>query len=413
MECILSYSDLQEVIKNKFACSEFEIFEWTFKKDEKSSGFYGYPSREYAFIKLPNGKTISLNLFIRRIPKSNNYHKEIICKLGVFAKETELYTGLLKELRKFIDGKVFPDCYLARKNDIIILEDVAVHGFKTMNPRKTFGTEQIESALQTLSKLHAASIAYEEDAGIRLDKVYQDALFETHFVSDLSHPWFHNACTSMNAIEAIVEAYFPHTQAQIYEKAYDIIRTLPVRVNPSQKYRNVLTHGGMTTNHVLFKYNEAGEIVDSVIASFQNVRYNTPALDVLLTIYLTTNRTLRVNNFESLLVLYYNCLSRELLDKDIDIKSILTWDQFKDSLDDAAISALAMAIVYLHLYLLPKDKIEATLKSENDYQEFIELDRSTIVLEEMRNDNAYRKRITQLITELFTNIQNNKSVTHN
>lgn len=413
METFLSQSDMEEVIKNKFMCSDFEIVEWTFKKDEMSSGFFGFPSKEYVGIKLPGGKIVSLHLFIRRIPSNNQYHKDLILKLGVFSKETELYSGLLNELKKFIDSKLYPDCYLTQKDQIIILEDLTVLGFKTVNPRKTFTLDQIESGLETLSKLHAASLAYEEEAGTTLDKLCPEALLETHFVSDMTHPWFHNGCTSMNAIEAIVEAYFPHTPADVYERAYDVIRTLPFRVIPSRKYRNVLCHGGLSANHILFKYNENDEVTESAITSFQNARYNTPALDVLLAIYLTTNNTLRVNNFESLLVHYYNHLSRELMDKDIDIKLLLTWDQFKSSINDAALAAQAMSIIYLHLYLLPKDKIQTILKSEHEYREFIETDRSTIVLEEMRNNNAYRKRIIHAISEIFSCIQNNKKIVYN
>lgn len=256
MESILSQSDMKEVIRNKFKCDDFEIVEWNFKKDDESSGFFGFPSREYTAVKLPNGKVSGLHLFIRRIPAENNYHKNLVCKLGVFAKETELYTGLLKELRKYVDGKVYPECFLARKNDIIILEDVSVLGFKSANRKKPLTVEQMESALETLSKLHGASLAYEEDCGLSLEKAYPEALLETHFVSDLSHPWFHNSCSSMNAIETIVEAYLPQTPADVYQRAYDVIRTLPLRVAPSRRHRNVLSHGGLTGNHVLFKYND-------------------------------------------------------------------------------------------------------------------------------------------------------------
>lgn len=89
-------------------------------------------------------------------------------------------------------------------------------------------------------------------------------------------------------------------------------------------------NGCITAGNVLFKTNEDKGVTESVITNFQQARYNTPALDVLLAILLTTNSMLRSNNFESLLVHYYNNFSRELTEHEVDPKAILTWDQFNE-----------------------------------------------------------------------------------
>nr|XP_024216948.1 uncharacterized protein LOC112210830 [Halyomorpha halys] len=345
MESILSQTDLKEVIRNKFKCSDFEVVEWTFKKDYQSSGFYGLPSKEYVALKLEGEKVVGLHMFIRQTPTTKCYHGELMDKLQVFSKEALMHDSLLKQISPYIDGKTYPECYLARKDRLIILEDLKVLGFKSIGITNTFDLDQIESTLKTLSKLHAGSIIYEEKTGNKLDETYADALTETYFVPDINHPWFHNGCTSMNAIEAIVEAYFPHTPPEVYEKAYDILRTLPYRVIPSRKYRNVLVNGCITAGNVLFKSNEEEGVTESVITNFQQARYNTPALDVLLAILLTTNSMLRSNNFESLLVHYYNNFSRELTEQGIETKTILTWVQFNESVHDALPTAQAMAII--------------------------------------------------------------------
>lgn len=413
MESILSQTDLKEVIKNKFKCSDFEVVEWTFRKDYQSSGFYGLPSKEYVALKLGGEKVVGLHLFIRQIPPAKGYHGELMDKLQVFSKEAVMHDSLLKQINAYIDGKVYPECYLARKDKLIVLEDLNVLGYKSIGITNTFDLDQIESTLKTLSKLHAGSIIFEEKSGNNLDTTYSDALTETYFVPDINHPWFQNGCTSMNAIEAIVEAYFPQTPPEVFEKAYDILRTLPYRIIPSRKYRNVLINGCITAGNVLFKTNEDKEVTESIITNFQQARYNTPALDVLLAILLTTNSMLRSNNFESLLVHYYNNFSRELTEHGIDVKAILTWDQFNESIHDALPTAQAMAIMYLHLLLLPIERISHIIKSDKECQEFIENDRSEIVLEEMRNNNTYRKRMIQAISDIFESVKSNKKIIYN
>lgn len=162
MESILSHTDLKEVIKNKFKCSDFEMVEWIFKNDYQSSGFYGLPRKEYVALKLEEEKVVGLHMFIRQSPTAKGYHGELMDKLCVFSKEAIMHDNLLKQINTYIDGKVYPECYLARKDKLIVLEDLNVLGFKSIGITNSFDLDQIASTLKTLSKLHAGSIIFEE-----------------------------------------------------------------------------------------------------------------------------------------------------------------------------------------------------------------------------------------------------------
>lgn len=74
---------------------------------------------------------------------------------------------------------------------------------------------------------------------------------------------------------------------------------------------NVLCHGDMWCNNVMFKYNEdSGKVEEAILVDFQMCNYNSPALDLQYFIYSSTQHEIKLNKVDHILQYYH----RQLVD---------------------------------------------------------------------------------------------------
>jgi thiamine kinase-like enzyme len=81
---------------------------------------------------------------------------------------------------------------------------------------------------------------------------------------------------------------------------------------PSDKYRNILCHGDLWLNNILFKLDEDGKPTDAALVDFQIIRYVPPAMDIVMFLHATTTRDFRERHILELLMTYQVALQDAL-----------------------------------------------------------------------------------------------------
>ncbi|KAJ8960788.1 hypothetical protein NQ318_020083 [Aromia moschata] len=283
---------------------------------------------------------------------------------------------------------VTPRCYLAREDKFMVLDNVSDEGFTVCDKHKFLDYDRVLVVLQSLAKLHASSIIYEEKRSSELGEHYRltddhEEEFEESFFND--RPDFVNAKGVEASVKGVVKEIdifgfphklpsgksFPEMAEKVCYKVYDLVK-------PSKRFRNVLCHGDLWATNFLLKYNINAQPTSGgcKFVDFQCGRYAPPAQDVLSVLYLTTGRGFR---------------GEVHVPGDRD---------FMESCEEQKLFAIVQAAIYFPLILVGNDLVEAYFSDAELNEKALFEDRSYLVLAHMNKDESYTTRLKESIQDL-------------
>lgn len=181
---------------------------------------------------------------------------------------------------------------------------------------------------------------------------------------------------------------------RVKTRVFELLRT-------STKYRNVFSHVDLWTSNVMFKYNdENGQKIptQAILLDFQLSRYLPPAVDVLISIYLNTNRKFRDQYFNHLKSLYWTHLRCELKHRKISIDAVLTWDDFIDSCQQYELLGILYNCRFTPFSNLPSNTLQQMEPSQRQYA-CID-GRGEYFLSKLPMDEKFRLTVLEAIGEL-------------
>lgn len=111
-------------------------------------------------------------------------------------------------------------------------------------------------------------------------------------------------CEKQPGLEQLAEKF-----AKIEDKIYD---RLCAACTSEENDFNVILHGDLWSNNIMFKYNDNGDVVDTVLVDFQLCSYGPPVLDVTYTLYTSSNSDIEESDFDMLAQYYYDELKSTL-----------------------------------------------------------------------------------------------------
>lgn len=214
------------------------------------------------------------HLMIKGVPTAKLL-LDMIEDMGVFRKEIKMYGECLpamhRALRKhFFQGcpYVAPDSYKCSRENTLVMEDLCEDGYKMANRRNQLDYEHCVATLRTLARFHALSVKiYQEDPEL-IKSVASEFYVESNREKMAQ---FLEACYPVLAMaveswgeNARFAPFLREAGVCIWEKVIKLVQ-------PSDHF-NVLNHGDMWVNNILYKYNEDGSVANAKLVDFQLAR---------------------------------------------------------------------------------------------------------------------------------------------
>ena len=186
---------------------------------------------------------------------------------------------------------------------------------------------------------------------------------------------------------------------KFYEKVnlvYDLME------NQKTIVPKAICHRDLWRNNFMFKYNDRNMAeADCILLDFQNCRYLSITVDVILCIFLNSSANNRKKYTDEYLVCYFEQLKAELQRDGLEISSVMSWADFLASYKELQLLGLVCRAVYSTLVdANPTMFRKMNGKDELKYQYIMVENRDSFVLEHMQRDEAYRESMIAKVEEL-------------
>ncbi|KAI4465935.1 hypothetical protein MML48_3g00009081 [Holotrichia oblita] len=341
----------------------------------------------------------NVRFFVKSIPRMESM-LFYIQYIDISSKEEGFYQKIIpamKKLRLCMMSEVTPYCFMIKNGEFFIFEDLSVSGYKIYSWMESLPYEAVKIGLYTLAKLHAPSFIFEEMMSKQYGREYK--IIED-FRTELKESFYCAELPSELLVESIIKGI--ETQIELFPDVYEDLdkddfkkfvtdswKNVKEFVKPSQVYRNVICHGDLWPGNIMFK-DENLNPVKCILIDFQMYRYTPPALDVMLFLYLSTDREFRFKYREKCLDVYYENLCAILEENSIITSNILTKDDFLNSCNYYELFGITQCLSYNHMKVNSNIILKQFFDDTDVCKHFMYGDRSQSLIDFCKNDSNYR-----------------------
>lgn len=361
-----------------------------------------------------------------------------------FDKEILLYQFLLPRLQDVPNGneKWAATCYFTRHKKFQIFEDLTSKGYRISNRDNLFlDLDHLEVALRTVARFHATSVVLEERTHFSISHNYPDYLIENAYNKDesmLRDINVQECCDTLIKISLQISKYKSSSNEiknQIRDKLPEVIKSIRDFAETSTKYRNVLNHGDLCCNSIMFAYKprerrrssiflqetiivecdiEADENglptkchkrksidenpIECLLTHFQLARYSPPAFDIMSLITTSTDSNFRSHNLKHLLNVYKTTFLEEINRDEICVEELMNQIKLEESCEEYKLAGLIESCL-INGSDLPELDLETII-------EHVEVDgnhKTQSWLRAFHMDEGYRSRMTDILCEIIDN----------
>lgn len=404
---LLTNCDINKILERKFGSSKSRLVDWRLEPLDGTKGFLGqyYHLRIMARI---DGKTQSLQFFAKAPPPTHSPQFEFLQRFDTFNKEITVYTDLMRQMEAGGSPKWMVECYLCKRNVIIVLEDASIDGYATLNKYMPYDKEHCVWLLRILSRLHSRSLILDErlrrESGRTIFDLYEQLLNEVLFVEgdDKSEKALTSSVTSLCTMIDFIEEFDDKGKIIVKRRIIEWSRKISRLLAPSKEFRNVICHRDIWANNIMFRHDLAGNINGCYIIDWQFLRYCPPAIDFTCCLYLTTDRNTRDRHFDFFARIYHDSFARNLAEEGLDVENYLSWMTFQKSYAEARDIALVYAALNLQIILLSNETITDYFCDSTEKLEQILYgdERAELVRYQCEKEPAYKMRIFEILHEI-------------
>ncbi|KFB41647.1 AGAP003758-PA-like protein [Anopheles sinensis] len=224
--------------------------------------------------------------------------------LNVFGIEKCVYGPVLKGVRELLTS--FGDCtqfaprFIYEDDRALVLEDLAVKGFRQPDRTARLDLAHLRVIVKKLAKFHAATAVLE-----RKNRELFSPLANSMFTSEDNPVHLFYA----NAIQHCIEQTERVPQLAQYSRFLrEFLQSAIERESKSYERStagfNVLNHGDMWLNNLLWKYDSEGSVEDVIMVDYQESFFGSPAFDLTHLLHSSANTAIQRAGFDELLQLY-------------------------------------------------------------------------------------------------------------
>lgn len=319
---VVNNADVQLIVQQYLGDKYFTISNFFVKAlGENASGFISDHAILTVNVCLDGENDKIYSFFLKIFSEETIGHAQYIEEIGAFKKEVQLFNGLIPLLQKCSSKQWSPKCLYSRK-DLLVFENLATLGYFNCeyNKKTILDLDHCVEGAKALARLHAASIILEtkpvdSTKSHNILQEFGNILKENTYVSDIKNPrkkWLDVSVRATLALMRLVpELKSVDKQTKINEALPKIFLDLPNVVKASSRYRNVMGHGDIWSNNMMFLY-EDGKPVDCRLVDYQFSRYAPASWDLMCMLHLTATREFRDKYMGTVVDAYYNVIKEEL-----------------------------------------------------------------------------------------------------
>ncbi|XP_071651408.1 uncharacterized protein [Temnothorax longispinosus] len=398
-----------EIIRKKLrqdAMDSFSLVNFEIVPIDEVNGFLGQYFTLRATVACPKSplETRNINFFTKVPPPISSPLYDLTQAYGTFKKEVALYTTVFPEMLGGLDKGCIPECFLGIENDVIVLEDMAHSGYTMADKTTPFDFEHCEILIKMLAKFHAKSFIFEQQYKKTLHDEFSHCMHETLWprADDKAKAMVDAAVKGIVSMIDLLPELNDDRRSDFKEKIVKLCADHTDRLSPSVKHKNVLCHGDLWANNILFKYDTDKRPVECCLIDFQLARYNPPAHDILCFLQFTTTRKLREGHSETLFRLYHDSMAIVMKEAGLNISEIFSWDEFAESIRDLHIMCLIHGILNTPIMLLePSTASKYFAEKPELLESVLYVDRTPLICEQFKEAPKYRARMTDSLLELY------------
>ncbi|XP_018316629.1 uncharacterized protein [Mycetomoellerius zeteki] len=260
------------------------------------------------------------SIIIKVLPMVDGIRQELIAQSGLFQTEISMMSDTLDKMNKMLDPKhrlSGKSLYVQNENPTLLaIEDLAPLGFRMACRLSGLDLTHCILALRGIARFHAASVAVCEKEPKQQD-IYGRGMFSSLQPSELKS--FFSMSVKALADEV---ATWPEMKkyADKIDKLVDHIYEIGTdATRRSDDEFNVINHGDVWVNNMLFKYDNDDNPIDHIFVDFQLCIYTSPALDLLYFLSTSPSPDVVENKRDILLNEYLGTLSTTM--KQLDCKT--------------------------------------------------------------------------------------------
>ncbi|XP_053662132.1 uncharacterized protein LOC128711290 [Anopheles marshallii] len=213
-----------------------------------------------------------ISFFVKVIPEHVPKLADYIKEMGCFRKEILLYKHVIPRLQDVMIGTrpFVPTAYFTKGERMIVFENLKSEGYSIVeNTKNLLDFEHLKVALQAIAKLHASSLILEERSKTPIPKLFAGYLNENAYVDDDDYVRKINLENAIQVLCEMIKKIDKYASSdkleEILEKVPAVVRKIYDFAKPSTVFRNVLNHGDLWCNNVMFRYEMIPTSVDGDI----------------------------------------------------------------------------------------------------------------------------------------------------
>nr|CAI5841538.1 unnamed protein product [Callosobruchus analis] len=399
----ISDGDIDIILQRYTGGSEYVVLR-KILKPIKTPGMMGsHRCLELTFLD-SKGVESTQSFFVKFLP-SIGWQAEFAKGLGAFTKEVFVYELLQRYQKEGVSilRNVVPEFYLGKDNEYLVLENLSIGGYKTLDKHAVLDYDTVLTVLNALANFHASTIVFEEKQGESILKNYSTDLKETFFGDGDLFANKRGIDASIAGVIREIDIFQFSTKLNsgkdFKEVAKNVCYEIRNLVKPSMQYRNVLTHGDIWSSNILMKADGYERNFKCKFVDFQYSRYTPPSQDVLAFLFLTTSRSFRAKHLYEVLGVYYSYLEKYLKVSGVDPNKVLPFSEFMDSCEEQKAFAIIVTAIYFQIIMLKEGVFEEYCNREDNEILFLR-DRGLIVEDYVEKDEKYKYRLRDSIQDL-------------
>ncbi|XP_037817356.1 uncharacterized protein LOC119607487 [Lucilia sericata] len=278
----------------------------------KGENYGGYLTKIHVVYTSNNGEEQKENHFMCKTSydDEDELAREKMESYDFFNREMLLYEQILPKLNDLLNeiddtDRIFPTVFHVDYNkQVLIFEDLTVQGFVMADRLQRLDMDHIKLVLRKLSKMHATSAVFNERSSGCLEK-YDRGFFNKY--TDSYKSFFVN---SLMACAHYLQQLDDEDSRKYAEKMF---KMKPYYMDigkrcfePNNGHINVLAHGDIWTNNMMFKYClKTGKPIDVLLIDFQFSFWGSPTLDLHFFFNTSIKEPLRLHHQDELFHIYY------------------------------------------------------------------------------------------------------------